>query len=211
MNAAATQDLRSTALTPTLSTLLRGGPAPSARDQRMLELLEAWRAGGSSRLDRDGDGAMDAGGAPAIMDAFYPKLLDAVMGQVLGPQLGELKALEGGDNGPGSGFTGGGINYVDKDLRQLLGTHFKHPFRTRFCGAGDINACRTAVWSALDAAGNEIQAKQGSASPDAWKSDAAAERIGFAPGLLTTKIAYTNRPSGIQQVISFTGHRRHRR
>ena len=32
-----------------------------------LELLEAWRATGSSRLDRDEDGAMDAGAAPVIM------------------------------------------------------------------------------------------------------------------------------------------------
>ncbi|MEO8688202.1 MAG: penicillin acylase family protein [Solirubrobacteraceae bacterium] len=211
MNAAATQDLRSTALTPTLSTLLHGGPAPSARAQRSLELLEAWRATGSSRLDRDGDGAMDAGGAPAIMDAFYPHLVDAVLGGALGPQLADLKSLEGANNGPGSGFTGGGINYVDKDLRQLLGTRFRHPFKTRFCGGGDVNACRTAVWNALDAAGQELESAQGSASPDAWKSDAAKERIAFAPGLLTTKIAYTNRPSGIQQVISFKGHRSRRR
>ena len=211
MNAAATQDLRSTGLTPTLSTLLRGGPAPSARAQRELELLEGWQANGSSRLDRDGDGAMDAGAAPAIMDAFYPRLLDAVLGGALGPQLADLKALEGANNFPGSGFTGGGINYVDKDLRQLLGTQFKHPFTTRFCGGGDVNACRTAVWNALDAAGQEIATAQGSASPDAWRSDAAKERISFAPGLLTTKIAYTNRPSGIQQVISFKGHRSRRR
>jgi hypothetical protein len=27
------------------------------------------------------------------------------------------------------------------------------------------------------------------------------------PGLLKTTMAYTNRPSGIQQVISFNGHR----
>ena len=52
---------------------------------------------------------------------------------------------------------------------------------------------------------------QASASPDAWKSDAAAERIKFAPGLLTTTIRSTNRPSGIQQVISFKGHRSQRR
>jgi len=29
----------------------------------------------------------------------------------------------------------------------------------------------------------------------------------FRPGLLGTTIRYTNRPSGIQQVISFNGHR----
>jgi hypothetical protein len=177
----------------------------------MLDLLEGWRATGSSRLDRDEDGAMDAGPAPAIMDAFYPRLLDAVMGPVLGPQLADLKALEGSDNRPGSGFTGGGINYVDKDLRQLLGTRFKRPFRTRFCGRGDLGACRAAVWGALDAAGAQLEAEQGNPSPDAWTSDARRERIRFAPGLLTTTIRYTNRPSGIQQVISFDGHRKRRR
>ena len=40
-----------------------------------------------------------------------------------------------------------------------------------------------------------------------WRSDAVRERIGFAPGLLPTTMRYTNRPSGIQQVISFDGHR----
>jgi acyl-homoserine lactone acylase PvdQ len=211
MNAAATQDLRSTALTPTLSTLLRGGPAPSERAERMLQRLETWNVNGSSRLDRDGDGAMDSGPAPAIMDAFYPRLVDAVLGGALGPQLADLKLLEGANNGPRSGFTGGGINYIDKDLRQLLGTRFKRPFKTRFCGGGDVGACRTAVWNALDAAGQELASAQANESPDAWRSDAASERISFAPGLLTTKIAYTNRPSGIQQVISFKGHRSRRR
>jgi hypothetical protein len=211
MNAAATQDLRSTALTPTLSTLLRGGPAPSERAERMLQRLETWNVNGSSRLDRDGDGAMDSGPAPAIMDAFYPRLVDAVLGGALGPQLADLKLLEGANNGPRSGFTGGGINYIDKDLRQLLGTRFKRPFKTRFCGGGDVGACCTAVWNALDAAGQELASAQANESPDAWRSDAASERISFAPGLLTTKIAYTNRPSGIQQVISFKGHRSRRR
>ena len=54
-------------------------PAPSPRAARMLEHLQEWRAGGSSRLDRDLDGVMDAGPGPAIMDAFYPRLFNAVM------------------------------------------------------------------------------------------------------------------------------------
>jgi hypothetical protein len=29
----------------------------------------------------------------------------------------------------------------------------------------------------------------------------------FVPGLLPTTMRYTNRPTGIQQVISFKGHR----
>ncbi len=45
----------------------------------MLELLVAWRAAGASRLDREPDGVMDAGPAPAIWDAFYPRLWAAAM------------------------------------------------------------------------------------------------------------------------------------
>jgi hypothetical protein len=62
------------------------------------------------------------------------------------------------------------------------------------------------MWAALDAAGAQLQAAQG-ANPDAWRADATAERISFAPGLLPYTMRYTNRPTGIQQVISFFGHR----
>lgn len=41
----------------------------------------------------------------------------------------------------------------------------------------------------------------------AWRADATQERISFAPGLLQTTIRYTNRPSGIQQMVEFSGHR----
>ncbi|MEA2428270.1 MAG: hypothetical protein QOF37_1898 [Thermoleophilaceae bacterium] len=208
MNKAATQDLRDTgSVFDGIIGVLAGGPAPNARDQQMVDLLVAWRAQGSSRLDRDLDGKMDAGGAPAIMDALYPKVADAVLSPVLGPQLAQLSDLEGTSNSTRSGFTGGRVNFVDKDLRQLLGANFKSPFKTRFCGNGDLAACRTALWAAVDAAGNDLQATQGSADPSTWTSDANAERIKFAPGLLQTTIRYTNRPSGIQQVISFSGHR----
>ena len=77
MNAAATQDLRSVALTPVLTDLLKAAPAPSPRAARMLAILNEWRAAGSSRLDRDLDGVIDAGPGPAIWDALYPRLYDA--------------------------------------------------------------------------------------------------------------------------------------
>lgn len=213
MNAAATQDLRVQGpLLDGLHALLAGTPAPSARAQQLLELLRAWRASGGSRLDRDLDGKMDAGAAPAIVDELYPRLADAVLTPVLGPELNrELTTLVGTTNSPGSGFTGGRINYVDKDLRTLTGTRFRSPFATRFCGAGDLAACRAAVWDAFEAAGAALALRQGSEDPAQWSSDATAERIRFLPGLLPTTIRYTNRPSGIQQVVTFTGHRGVRR
>jgi hypothetical protein len=37
-------------------------------------------------------------------------------------------------------------------------------------------------------------------------SSATVEDITFVPGLLNYKMRYTNRPTGIQQVLSFSGH-----
>ena len=54
--------------------------------------------------------------------------------------------------------------------------------------------------------GPQIAAQQGSEDPNAWRSDAERERIKFSPINVQT-MRYTNRPSGIQQVISFKGHR----
>ena len=206
MNKAATQDLRDAgSFLDALTGVLDTGPPPSARAAQMEALLKAWRATGSSRLDRDLDGKMDAGAAPAIMDAIYPKVADAALAPVLGPQLDQLSNLEGHDIS--GGYTGGRINFVDKDLRELTGTQFKSPFKTKFCGAGDLTACRDSLWAAIDAAGAELATAQGSEDPATWTSDANAERIHFAPGILPTTIRFTNRPSGIQQVISFSGHR----
>ena len=121
MNAAATQDLRSVDLTPVLDTLLKAAPSPSAKATRVLALLDAWHAAGSSRLDVNLDGVMDAGPAPAIWDALYPKLYAALFGKVKG-----LSDLVGTDSGSGSDFTAGGFWYVDKTLRTANGEKLQH-------------------------------------------------------------------------------------
>jgi len=143
------------------------------------------------------------------MDAFGPLLSDAVMDPVLGPQAPQLdRTLIGKDASWQGDYAGGWNSYLDKDLRSLLGEKVKGGYHFKFCGGGNLNACATALWGALDAAGNTLQAANGgNPNPSAWLADANAEKISFAPGLLTTKIRYTNRPSGIQQVISFNGHR----
>jgi acyl-homoserine lactone acylase PvdQ len=207
MNKAATQDLRAVGVLPAISEVLRGGPAPSERAARMLQLLEDWRARGADRLDRELDGRIDDPGV-AIMDAAWPRIADAVMGPVLGPQLEQLPRLITRDDRPGgfgSAYFAGWYGYVDKDLRALLGKPVISPFRTRFCGQGDLGACRAALWGALDAAGAELQAAQGP-DPAAWRADATSERIKFEPGLLPRTMRWTNRPT-FQQAIYFKGHR----
>jgi acyl-homoserine lactone acylase PvdQ len=207
MNAAATQDVRAIEFVPVLAEVLRGGPAPSARSMRMLELLEAWRTNGGSRLDRDLDGKIDDPGA-AVMDAAWNGLADAAMTPVLGQALADQlnNTLHRRYDQPPGGQFGGWHQYMDKDLRTLLGKPVKGKFANRYCGNGDLSACRAALWAALESAGALLEAAQGP-DPNAWRADANAERIDFAPGLLPYTMRYTNRPSGIQQVIEFGGHR----
>ena len=171
----------------------------------MLALLVAWKNHGGSRLDRDLDGKIDDPGA-AIMDVAWPKIADAFMAPRLGPQLDELNTLFSRFDLPPSGQYDGWYQYFDRDIRSLLGMEIKQPFENAYCGNGKLKACQNAVWNAIAAAGAELAAAQG-ADPAAWRSDAVRERIDFAPGLLPTTMRYANRPSGIQQVISFDGHR----
>jgi acyl-homoserine lactone acylase PvdQ len=202
MNAGATQDIRAIDTVPLLNKLLKGSPAPSPMAQQMLTLLVQWRANGGSRLDRDLDGLIDDPGA-AIMDAAWNPMADAFMAPVLGPQLDELNTLMSRFDKPPAGQFDGWYQYFERDIRTLLGLPNDSPFRNSYCGGGKLGQCRQAIWAALQAAGEELTASQGTADPAAWRASATPERITFLPGLLPTTIRYTNRPSGIQQVISF--------
>ena len=205
MNAAATQDVREVTLEPLLSKLLRGGKAPNARDAQMLSLLDTWNRQGSSRLDRTGDGEITAPGA-AIMDTAWPLIAKAWASAVLGPVLTQQFAnlVNIYDQPPGGQYTGWHI-YMQKDLRTMLGMPVRGKYAIRYCGAGNLKRCRTMLWNAIDQAGAKLARTQGP-NPTNWHSSAAAEDITFVPGILSYKMAYTNRPTGIQQVLSFGGH-----
>ena len=207
MNAAATRDLRAWSVWPVIRQVLRTGPAPSARAEAAAALLDSWRFGGASRIDRDLDGKIDDPGA-AVMDAAWHRLADAVMTPILGPLVEELARLHGRSNdaGPsGSAYNSGWYGYVHKDLRTLLGQQVRGPFSRRYCGAGVLADCRRALWAALDAAAAELEATQGPA-PSTWRADATAERIRFTSGVLPDTMRWTNRPT-FQQLMSFSGHR----
>src|SRR5205807_10636807 len=112
---------------------------------------------------------------------------------------------------PPKGQEDGWHEYLYKDLRTILGKHVRGKFHVRYCGGGRLRRCRDLMWAALESAGSTLAAAQGP-DPSAWRSDATRERIRFIPGLLPFTMRYTNRPSGIQQVLSFSGPaRRHRR
>jgi acyl-homoserine lactone acylase PvdQ len=207
MNKAATQDLRAVRVWPVVRAVLQTGPAPSARAEAAAALVDNWRVGGSSRLDRELDGKIDDPGA-AVLDAAWPRIADAVMAPVLGPLLDRLAALHGRSDDPGPGgsaYISGWYGYVDKDLRTLLGRDVRGPYSRRYCGAGVLATCREALWAAIDAAAAELETKQGPA-PSTWRADATAERIRFASGVLPDTMRWTNRPT-FQQLMSFSSHR----
>jgi len=184
MNAAATQDLRTVEVLPPLARVL--GTPPNAFDGQLLSLLNAWRQAGASRIDRDGDGKIDAAGA-AIMDAAWPRIADTVMRPRVGALTDRLKTLVAVDdpaNPGGSSYYGAWYSYV---VRELAGS--PPPVAS--------------LWAALDAAGRELAAQQGP-DPSRWRADATGERLSF--GFLPLTARWTNRPT-FQQVITFTGHR----
>ena len=205
MNAGATQDVRAIFTVPLLAELLKGSKAPNPQAKQMLDQMVAWHNKGGSRLDRNLDGLIDAPGA-ASMDVAWPMIADAFMKPVLGSQLNELDSLFSRFDLPPAGQYSGWYQYFDRDIRALLGKKIKSPFRVKYCGHGKKAKCQSAIWAAIAAAGSELATEQGSANPADWHSDATRERIKFGPAPLI-EMRYTNRPSGIQQVISFNGHR----
>ncbi|MEA2132062.1 MAG: hypothetical protein QOJ85_4953, partial [Solirubrobacteraceae bacterium] len=211
MNRAATQDLRALDVWPVVRDVLATGPAPDLLTQQAADLVTAWSAAGGSRLDRDGDGNVDDPGA-AVLDAAFVPLATTVLAPVLGDLTGQLASLAIPDKTPALQNTGtsswgsGWYGYVNKDLRSVLGQQVAAPFSRRYCGNGDLTACRESLWAVIQKAAQDLAAAQGP-DPSAWRADANAERIKFRPGLLTQTMRWSNRPT-FQQVGQFSGHRK---
>ncbi len=188
MNRAATEDVRSP-VWPVVSRVLRTGPAPSTRDQAAVDLLDDWVERDAPRLDADNDGLYDEAG-PAIMDATWRPVAEAVMGPVFGDLLDDLNTVRG---------LGGlsGESYVDKDLRTLLGDSVRGRFNLRYCGNGSLDECRASLWAAVAQAADGLAATLGP-DPAQWRTTAA--RTSFAPGLISDTMRATNRPT-FQQVL----------
>jgi acyl-homoserine lactone acylase PvdQ len=202
MNAGATQDVRAIDTVPLLARLLHPVDAPSPQAQQMLDILELWREDGGSRLDVNLDGEIDHPGA-AIMDAAWPRIANNVMAPMIGTQLDELRSLFSRWDAPPGGQYAGWYQYMDRDLRALLSKKKQRDeFRIAYCGKGKIADCRATVWAAIQEAGEQLTADQGTNNPLNWRADATGERIRFGP-LPLIEMRYTNRPSGIQQVIWF--------
>ncbi len=198
-NAGATEDVRITQLWPTVKAVLAKGKAPNALSSALVARLDAWYAAGGSRVDRNLDGNVDDPGA-VILDTAWKGLTDAGLCDRLGATL--CKGLEGRisrfDAPPGGQYSGW-HQYMDKDLRTLLKKKVVGKYHLRYCGDGSVSRCSSELWKALAAAGKSLSAKQG-ADPAKWTEKAAT--IQFTP-LPLFQMQYTNKPTGIHQVMAF--------
>jgi acyl-homoserine lactone acylase PvdQ len=204
MNEAATQDINDIEIVPLLAKVLKGSKAPNALAAKELKLLVAWNHAGGSLLDLNNDGKIDNPGA-AIMANAFPRLAEAVMRPQLGSQLTEFGSIYPVFDGYLGGQESGWFMYMYRDFKKLLDIKQPQPLVNNYCGDGNLSRCQTSLWTALGAAGKQLARQQKTSDPNQWRASATAIQIHFAP-LNVFTMQYTNRPNGIQQVISFNRH-----
>ncbi len=190
MNRSATEDVRST-LWPVISEVLGGAEPPSELAGQIVDLLDQWIAQDAPLLDADDNGDYDEAGA-----LIFDELFDPLAAAVTEPVLGDLVFDEDGDlDVPGIGPT----SLMDKDLRALLGQPVEGPFNVAYCGAGDLDACRTSLWETVDEVTAALAFERGD-DPTTWLGE--ADRTTFVPELIENDFRSTNRPT-YQQVLEF--------
>jgi acyl-homoserine lactone acylase PvdQ len=207
MEVAGTTDLRAHAVLP-LALRIIGRPRGALGDA--VATLRAWRRAGGLRRDHDRDGVYDHAEAIRIMDAWWPRWIDAQFKPVLGSALAVLQRTVDIDNEPntdgghrGSAYQDGWYGYVRKDLRTVLGRKVRGRYAREYCGRGSLRRCRRALRRSLQAAlavpaselygGDEV-----CPNADQWCYDA----IRFSPvgGAKQPLIHWVNRPTYQQAV-----------
>jgi hypothetical protein len=176
---------------------------PALKDA--LDRLRAWHDAGSHRIDRNKDGSYDFPRPIRIMDAWWPRLVEAEFQPTLGSTLfGQLSFGHDAPGPLGSAFYTSSYGYVQKDLRDLLGASVRGPYSRVYCGGGNVSSCRSALLSSLR------DALQNDSNADIYggQTQTAHDEIHFrAVGAITQpNLPWVNRPT-FQQAVEVQGHR----
>jgi acyl-homoserine lactone acylase PvdQ len=219
MGNAGTEDLRGTEVLPYALSVLSTTTDPALA--HAIAELKTWFASGAHRINRErpgASGAYDQTNAVRIMDAWWPLLVKAEFGPVLGQSLlAELEQDFPINDEPGQGTSGqhlgsafdvGFYGIVQKDLRAVLGYHVSGPLNRVYCGGGSRAACRAALQSSLRTAIGESP-NQVYPGDNACKAgdQMCSDSIQFkAIGTITQPlIEWINRPT-FQQAVEIRGH-----
>ncbi|MEU9122988.1 penicillin acylase family protein [Streptomyces sp. NPDC048506] len=222
MAEAAVTDLRGEDVLPELLRVLGSKPIADPQMRTAVQQLAAWGKDGAQRRETaEGSHTYTHPDAVRLMDAWWPLLVEGVFKPGLGSDLYDaLKADLAVDESPsaghgptgahaGSAFQYGWWSYADKDLRAVLGDRVQGPLATRYCGNGDLSACRDTLLTTLQQAAGRTaeQVYPGDANckaGDQWCADAIIHRA--VGGLTHATISWQNRPT-YQQVVEFPAHR----
>ena len=196
-NAAATADPRGLMWSDVTAILGRAN-APSPLARAVVDSITRWSANGASWVDANGDGVIDGHGQ-AAMAAVWNDLASAALCGRLGSGLcTALKTRQSIFQAPPGGMYGGWHQYLSKDLRTLAGAKVRGKYHVRYCGKGKATACAKALWSAIDKAAAAEARRQGGTDPASWTRPVV--KVNYSP-LPLWDMQYTNRPTGIHQVM----------
>ena len=212
MEEPATEDLRADKILPLLVKAI--GTPKSGKLKQALAELKTWRAHGSHRRDLDRNGEDEETPAIELMDAWWPKLLEAEFKPTLGPKAYE--ALEGmletgsytGGSPQEPSFDDGWWSYVSKDLRDIYGPKPKAPWSRKFCGGGSKKKCKQVLEKSLSEALKVTPAElygggDGACAPNPQPSCFDANRPSETSGIELGDFPFQNRPT-FQQVVTLT-------
>ncbi|MEU2879124.1 penicillin acylase family protein [Streptomyces sp. NPDC007070] len=219
---AALADLRAEDVLPDLLKVIDTSAVTDPTAAAAVAKLKTWVAAGAQRTETSAGSKTYANAdAIRILDAWWPLLVKAEFEPGLGSDLytaiganlpiDEAPSAGHGPTGShaGSAFQYGWLSYVDKDIRAVLGESVQGPLARKFCGNGDLNACRDSLLGTLEQAAGLTAAQvypgddQCSAG-DQWCADSIVQRA--LGGIKHGKISWQNRPT-FQQVVEYTSHR----
>ena len=213
MDEPATEDIRAVKLWPILSKAL-GNPAdPSV--QGALNGLAVWVVAGGHRRDMTKSGHDEFTPQIELMDAWWPKLLEAEFGPMLGTD--GMKAVEKMLPFGATDFAEGWYGYVSKDLRRLFGSgHERGRYSQVYCGnvpgghfklAALRSRCRAALQASLAAALTVTprQTYGGVCPADPEPACSDQNRWTIVGAISLAPFPYQNRPT-FQQVVTLTQH-----
>ncbi|MFI9010521.1 penicillin acylase family protein [Actinosynnema sp. NPDC053489] len=214
-------DLRAEQVLPDLLRVIDTAAVTDPALAATVTRLRDWQRSGSLRKETSrGSRTYAHADAIRVLDAWWPRLVEAQFKPGLGDPL--YAALTGAlqvDEAPsdthgaaphkGSSFQNGWWSYVDKDLRAVLGDQVAGPLQNRYCGNGDVTACRQVVLNSLAAAAatpatTVYPGDSSCAAGDQWCADTIIHRA--MGGITQDKIGWQNRPT-YQQVVQFPSRR----
>jgi acyl-homoserine lactone acylase PvdQ len=215
MEEPATQDVRAFGLTTPLLRALGKPTTPKLR--AAMSELRGWAARGGHRRDLDKDGRYDDDAAVTLMDAWWPRLLEATYKPALGDQaytrlqamLGQGEPVVGKAATSEPSFSDGWWSYVNKDLRGMFNKRKpKGRFSRGYCGSGSRTACRRLLRRTLLDALGDSKAKlygHGDCAQDPQARCFDQDRFTIASAISVPDFHFQNRPT-FQQTVELTRH-----